>query len=262
MATPNRFAIRDAGIATFYDLVTGKAICTLTTLKTSGLNTTGETVSARGGRGNPKIVNFSGNRETTITMEDAIFDNSALFMLTGNVLETGTKNIAYQEVVTVASNTATLSKTPVGALTTVYEVNPDGTNGVEIKPSEGVVATGEYSISGKDLTFFDGDFEDGKKIRVYYTVTTDATAKTIRVTSDKFGGTFKCILDVLVRDEFTKKDFQAQVVVPNGKFSDSFDIALSADGDPATLNLELECLKDPLSTDLWYMVVYDDALVV
>jgi len=48
MATPNRFAIRDCGEATFYDLTSGKAIVTLKTLKTSGIETSGTTVYARG----------------------------------------------------------------------------------------------------------------------------------------------------------------------------------------------------------------------
>lgn len=48
MATPNRWAIREAGEATFYDLTDGHAIVTLTTLKTSGVETSGETVYARG----------------------------------------------------------------------------------------------------------------------------------------------------------------------------------------------------------------------
>ena len=48
MAAPNRWAIREAGEATFYNLVTGKAIVTLRTLKTSVVETSGETVYARG----------------------------------------------------------------------------------------------------------------------------------------------------------------------------------------------------------------------
>ena len=51
MATPNQWAIREAGEATFFDLVDGHAIVTLTTLKTSGVETTGETAYSRGGRG-------------------------------------------------------------------------------------------------------------------------------------------------------------------------------------------------------------------
>jgi hypothetical protein len=48
MATPNRWAIKEAGEVSFFNLATGKAITTLTTLKTSGVETTGETVYARG----------------------------------------------------------------------------------------------------------------------------------------------------------------------------------------------------------------------
>jgi hypothetical protein len=48
MSTPNRWAIKEAGIATFYNIATGKAVVTLATLKTSGVETTGETVYARG----------------------------------------------------------------------------------------------------------------------------------------------------------------------------------------------------------------------
>lgn len=45
VVTPDRFAIRDAGAATFYSLgEKAKAIVTLTTLKTSGVETSGETV--------------------------------------------------------------------------------------------------------------------------------------------------------------------------------------------------------------------------
>jgi hypothetical protein len=46
MATPNRWAIKEAGIATFYNIATGKAIVTLNTLKTSGVETTGKVLAA------------------------------------------------------------------------------------------------------------------------------------------------------------------------------------------------------------------------
>ena len=91
MAPPNWWATREAGEATFYNLVTGKAIVTLRTLKTSGVETSGETVYSRGGRGNAKLVGFSSNRESKITLEDAIFDNEALAMLTGNEIKAGKK---------------------------------------------------------------------------------------------------------------------------------------------------------------------------
>ena len=48
MASPNRWALREAGIATFYDVTSGNAIVTLNTLKMSEVQTTGETVYSRG----------------------------------------------------------------------------------------------------------------------------------------------------------------------------------------------------------------------
>ena len=48
MAAPNRWAVREAAIVTFYNLETDAAIVTLKTLKMTEVQTTGETVYARG----------------------------------------------------------------------------------------------------------------------------------------------------------------------------------------------------------------------
>lgn len=225
MSTPNRWAIRDAGIVTFWDLVSGKPVATLKTLKTSGLETTGETVYARGGFGNPKLVGFSGDRETALTLQDAIFDNKSLAMLTGNDLVEGAHEIAkFDEGVTVEDNTDivfTLEATPVGGVT-VFQREPDGTLGVEIDSSD-------YTLVGKELVF--DSIAADTPIAVYYAVTTDATAKRLKVTSDAFGGTFRVTIDTLVRDAYTKKDFKAQIEVPNAKFEDNFSIDLAVDGN-------------------------------
>jgi hypothetical protein len=68
MSAPNRWGIRNAGAASFYSLVDGSAIVTLKTLKTSGVETTGETTYSRGGDGNVKIIPFSSNRESKLTL--------------------------------------------------------------------------------------------------------------------------------------------------------------------------------------------------
>lgn len=257
----NRFAIRDAGEATFFDLVTGKAIVTLRTLKTSGVETTGETVYARGGRGNAKLVGFSSNREAKIMLQDAIFDKMAIAMITGNTATIGSKTIDKNEVKSITSNKLTLSKTPVGALISVFKVNPDGTNGTEYTLGTPASNPTEYSISVKELTFHSG-VANGTNFRIYYKIATEATATTMKVTSDKFGASFRVSVDVLVVDEFTKKAYQGQLNIPNAKFEDNFTFSFAADGDPAVLDLPLEILKSPISTDMWELTVYDDDLVI
>src|SRR5690625_4698127 len=132
-----------------WNLVTKKPVATLKTLKTSGLETSGETVYARGGFGNPKLVGFSGDRETALTPQDAIFDNKSLAMLTGNDLVEGAHEIAkFDEGVTVEDNTDiifTLKATPVGGVT-VFQREPDGTLGVEIDSDD-------YNVVGKEIVF-------------------------------------------------------------------------------------------------------------
>lgn len=220
-----------------------------------------ETVYARGGRGNAKLVGFSSNREARITLEDAIFDNEAMAMLTGNEIKTGKKIIDLNEGQAVTSNKLTLNKTPKGAIVSVFAIEPDGTNGVEYTLGTPATNEKEYSVVGKELTFH-ADVANGKQFRIYYKVETDETAKTMRVTSDAFGGTFKVVLDVLVRDEFTKDDFAGQLIIPNGKFEDNFNLDLAADGDPATVTLPMEILKSPISTDMWELVIFDEELIV
>lgn len=160
-----------------------------------------------------------------INVQDAIFDNKALAMLTGNDLVEGAKNVTRIETVTVNSNAAAISKTPVGDPIGVYVLNADGTLGEELTLAAGTVATGEYDITGKNLTFFAGDLADGTKVSVYFSVSTDATAKNLKVTSDQFGKSFKVVIDTVIVDEYTKDLYAGQIIIPNAKFEDNFNLS-------------------------------------
>ena len=261
MATPNRFALRDAGAFTFYRLDGNKeAVVTLSTLKTSGIETSGETVYARGGFGNAKLVGFSSNREAKITLEDAIFDIEALAMITGNEIKRQAQDIDVQEILTVdGANTVTLSKKIYGNPITVALLNDDGTLGKKLDKASSA-STGKYSISGKVITFHT-DVPQDTKVKVFYASKTAPDASSIRVTTDAFGQSFRVVGDIIVRDEYTKQDFAGQIRIPCAKFEDNFSLNLASDGDPATLNLPLEILKDPNSTDMWELVIYDESAV-
>lgn len=255
---PERWAIRDAGIAHFYDIVSGKLIVSLPTLKTSGLEFTGETVYARGGFGNPKLVGFSSNREGKLTLQDAIFDNNALAMLTGNKPVSGKAIIDYNEIKTVTSNEITLSKTPVGAIIGVYKYETDGTNGQEFTLGNPSTKENEYDIQDKVITFHTS-VANNTKIRVYYKVETAENTTAVKVTSDQFGKSFRVVLDTLVTEESSKDVYKAQIQIPTAKFEDNFSFDLSVDGDPAVLDLTLELLKPADSVDMFKMVIYDEA---
>lgn len=218
------------------------------------------------GLGNSKLVGFSSNREASLMLTDAIFDKYALEMLTGNLLSTAAKVIPYHEtLVSSASDKLTLTKTPVlnssSAITSLYKLNADGTNGTLYPLGVPASTPISYSISSKEITLAAATVE-GTSFRAYYDVTTDATATTMSVTSDAFGGSFKVVLDVLVRDEYTKADYAGTLIIPNGKFEDNFSFGFEASGEPKPLDLKIEVLKDPLSVNMWQLVIHDEALII
>ena len=215
------------------------------------------------GRGNAKLVGFTSDREARMTLQDAIFDNYALAMLTGNAITAAAQEIDVIQESTIPADTAytiTLTNTNEGILS-VHLLDTDGvTNGPALSEVVSAPTVAQYSISGQVLTFHADNAS--KKARIYYTAKTDATAKTVKVTADKFGGTFKVVADVLIRDEDTKEDYFGQFVAFNAKIEDDFSFNFSPDGDPSVLDIPLEILKSPASEDMWQLVIYDQALVV
>lgn len=265
MTVPNQFAIREIAIATFYDLVTGKAKVQLNNLKTSGIENSATVVYARGGRGNPRIVGFSGERDGKVTLQDAVFTGEVIAMMTGNAIKKGVTPIYHKEVLKVASDKITLSYTPASAdaLISVYKAELDGSHGVEFtKSAAASPATGEYKVEAKAVSFKTGELSDGTDIIVYYKVNTDASAKTITVSSDKFAGTYRLVLDCLVRDTFTKKDYAAQFVIHNAKMEDGWKIEMAATGDPSVFDIPIEILKPANSSEMYTMTVYEESALV
>lgn len=252
--SPNRWAVRDAAEATFFDIESGNAIVTLQTLKMSEVQTTGETVYARGGRGNAKLVGFSSNREATVTLQDAIFDNLALAALTGNDITTGAKEISKFKVGTLGvGGTIDLGQTPTEIIS-VHKLDTDNQTNL---PAEA-----DVDVSFVDTTVTISSLAEGDMVRVYYKTMTSSDAKTVKVTSDQFGGTFKLVVDVVVRDANTGQDFFGQFIAKRAKMEDEFSFNFSPEGDPSVLDLPIEILKDPESTDMWELVIYDNDAIV
>lgn len=96
-----RFGIKEVADVVFYDTgkvkydaQTGKVVAVdggtptpvleFTTLKTSGLEFTGETTEARGGKGNAVLMSWDHSREATLTLEDALLSAKSLATMLSN----------------------------------------------------------------------------------------------------------------------------------------------------------------------------------
>ena len=83
----DKYAIKEVADVMFYELDSQGApsapVLYLDTLKTSTLSQSSETVDARGGKGNVKILSWDTNKELTIEMEDAVFSAKSLQIMVG-----------------------------------------------------------------------------------------------------------------------------------------------------------------------------------
>lgn len=237
MASTNRWAVREAAEATFFDMITGAPKVTLKTLKMTEVTTNGETTYAMGGRGNAKLVGFTGNREARVTIQDAIFDNKALAMLTGKEIDSLTRSrIVTEEVTAGADGKITLSDTSFAG-----DVNVEGET---LTAADGVIAT--------------SDVEAGQKVLASYELP-EAAASVITVTSKDFAGTYRLVLDVVVRDVETGEDFYGQFIAPKVQVENEFTFSFSPDGDPSVLDIPIEILKDSNSDNMYELVLFDNA---
>lgn len=84
----DRYGIKEVADVTFYkikeDGSKGDPVLYLDTLKVSTIEQTAETVDARGGKGNPKLVTWDYGKEITVTIEDALFSAKSMAIMFGN----------------------------------------------------------------------------------------------------------------------------------------------------------------------------------
>ncbi len=258
MATPKRWAVRNVAKATFIDIATGKMLTYLENLKSSTIETSSETVYARGGDGNPKLIGFSSNKESRVNLSSAIFDNRAMALLTGNDIVTAKNTIYRREIVTVDTGSATLKYTPKNQeLEALYILGADGVEGSELTDGTPGTNPDEYTLAVKEITVNES-IADGTKLVAYYLIETDATAQTITVSSDKFPAAFKLVMEVLVTDFHTKALYPAQIIIPSARMEDNWSFSFAPDGDPNPLELPIEILKPADSNDLFTMTIYSE----
>lgn len=262
MAIAQRWAVRNVAKATFYDIATGKLLTYLENLKSSDIQVTSETVYARGGDGNPKLIGFSSNKEVKVNLSSAIFDNRAMSLLTGNNIVTDAATVYRREIVIVNNGTATLSKTPKdGNLLALYVLGSDGVESTELTVGTPATNEDEYSISTKTITVH-SSIVNGTQLVAYFMVDTANTSQTITVSSDKFPAAFKLVMEVLVTDFATKALYPAQIVIPSAKMEDNWQFSFKPDGDPEPLNLPIEVLKPANSNDMFTLTIYDDNAIM
>lgn len=233
------------------------------TCKTSSLEGSATDVFAQGGRGNPKLVTWSGEKEMKFTFEDALISPLGLSILVGANLTTaedyfhhvfikgraageeGTATIDISDEITeLAGADADLCDGTTGgteadkaAKPKVYETDEAGS---EIGTAVTGTTVAENVISGATLVGGNYYYIDG-----YVKV----SGSSLQITADKFSDYFYIEAETLFRREADGVDRPAQFVIPKGKVSSNFNIAMANSGDPSTFSFEVTAMPDYIKFD-------------
>ena len=239
------------------------------TLKTSSLEGQATTVYAQGGRGNPRLVAWEGDRTVTFTMEDALISPESFSILSGaGLLDATTDDKIYvhaTEQVEVKSGAITLDKIPSaeGELY-IMVMTEDGSIDVNSLPMK--VPTGSIqqtmtlaTVTGAWAEAYNGDarhqelglpsvtaptIADGSVVYVDYYVEATKSVKQINIEASKFGGSYYLEASTLFRDQATGEDYPAEFIIPNCKVQSNFTFTMAPTGDPSTFTFTMDAFPD------------------
>lgn len=244
---------------------TGKPVIRFDTLKNSSINITAEKVSARGGRGNPKLITWEFNKEGTLTVEDALLSPKSMELVSGIATAVG-EQTAYMRQATEYDTTGDvpvdkgelykLTASATGAIALAYVPNEAAADILVYEADDDMgtpIDMANATLSGKTLTV---SAAANKKVVVYYTFKTADDTQTFIIDSSTFSGTYKLVGDTIVRNQKTGKDEPFQVIIPNLKWSSSLTLNMSAENDPSTQSFECEIMKPADSNIMVQMIKY------
>ena len=259
----------------------GQPVLYMDTAKTSTLEGATSTVYAQGGRGNPRLIAWEGERTVTFTVEDALLSDISLAMLTGaglmNMKDASAEAPLYVNhtfdlpilkggIVKIDLDTAMIDgaedifvseDAPIfGTILDMagYGVVPcvlDAQNGIgegiafEYVDEDNIEAGCVYHISDHQplvLTFAGAEDYVGQTMRVDCYLQKKQGASQISIDAEHFAGNFYVEAETLFREQGLAKDFPAILTFPNVKLQSNFTLSMANSGDPATYSFVMDAM--------------------
>lgn len=219
--------------------------------KTSSLSGSSTEVAAQGGRGNPKLITWEGEKEIVFTFEEALISPIGMAILTGaNLIDKSEfyHQVRLRAVATEANkldieaevheigglsatinDPAAVDASPEAKAGALFVYKEDGTEVTGITV-EGNVISATAGIAVGDIYTVDG----------YVKV----MGSTISIEANKFSDYFYIEAETLFRQEADGVDKAAQIIIPKGKVKSNFEFTMANSGDPSTFAFEVTALED------------------
>lgn len=265
----NKYAIKEVADVMFYELDSEGApsapVLYLDTLKTSTLSQSSETVDARGGKGNVKLLTWDTNKELTIELTDALFSAKSLgIMFGGNMVDNGNeqevlKTLKFKDVKTVGESASSTTgywkftikdvEYAISKTKCTYFKYKDG----ETDPSPIAYTSAAEAEAITEFDFVTFDLLDCTKCVNGFAVARQTGASdngvvkngiTIDITANFNSNTYYITGDTYARNFESGQDEFLQFIIPKGKISaEDVSLTMEADGDPAEFAMTVQCLK-------------------
>ena len=219
------FAIKDASSVFLSELKpngTKEVVCYFDYANTFNLSITSESIFATGKGKN--LIGFDGIPEGTVEFEAEVVTAELLAAKLSNSIIDANRDIMKREVLTVNSEAATISGTPVADMITVYELHTGST--VEHKAK-----VEDAELSGKNLQLT--GLEDGTQIAVYYLQNTE-DVKSIKLGLGGESKNYEIRAKVLAKDTVGQQKF-IEIVLDKAVAELNIELSLDATS-PSSIN--------------------------
>lgn len=257
----------------------GQPVLYIDTAKTSTLEGAASTVYAQGGKGNPRLIAWEGERTITFTVEDALISPISFAMLSGagltNVADADSRNkIKVHTTFDLPILDGGIVKIDLDTAGDNHDIYVDE----DIAPifgtildnaGAGVVFCQCTSVSGPEpncnvytitkdkelvLTFTEADKYVGKTMRVDLYTEKTGGATEITIDAENFAGNYYVEASTLFREQHTAKDMPAEIVFPNVKIQSNFTFSMANTGDPSTFTFTMDAFPDYTNFDKQHKV--------
>ena len=253
----DKYAIKEVADVMFYELDSKGApsapVLYLDTLKTSTLSQSSETVDARGGKGNVKLLSWDTNKELTIEMTDALFSAKSLGIMFGGTMEV---NGSEQEVLkTLRAADIDVSTESGESDYCIFNLKGQKYYIAKNRVTTFVYAEGSAvptAVASPNWTTKNFDFVTFDLLDCTMTAAAATTSNTIvkngieiNIGAEFNDNTYYITGDTYARNYQSGKDEFLQFIIPKGKVSaEDVSLTMEADGDPAEFAMTVQCLKD------------------
>ena len=258
----------------------GQPVLYLDTAKTSTLEGASTTVYAQGGKGNPRLIGWDGEKTLTFTVEDALMSPTSFSMLSGAGVIKGSGDLADKDarkiyvhtyydltvekegekfvakLTDVERNGATLVVTREAPIYPILLDSAGAQDGylpaikqadvsVEGADEDIIGPTGEIKAEGKTIVFnlseqTTGQLQVGKGVRVDCYTVYTEGAYEMQIDANTFAGYYYIEASTLFRDEATGVDMAAEFIIPRGKIQSNFTFTMANSGDPSTFTFTID----------------------